>query len=449
MCLLAKCDDAGNANRLIMRTRKNTSCLLVAFASVCACLLLAMSRAQNAQAARFSSAAQLLMSAATSLSPLSTQQQQQQQRNSAAAAATATNSIENYAPRLDEDEDETLLMDDLMDDGLDTAALCGLRNEPSSSGDHLYIVSGDEVDDDLKWPWAVAIFELDPLSEYQTHICGGSLISDSFVMTAAHCVHQSRFDLLGPSQLIVKVANARLDAYDEHHFIEEVFVHPDYIVDRKAADIALLKISSPSLPKRARPICLPSYSAAKRFDFTDNYVTVIGWGYTGPRTGTVSAQTHDTTLDEQLMRGDASRYSTALREAQLRVTNTDECKRNYSKIPDIDWLKIDQRFMCAMDPEGKRDTCQGDSGGPLMWTAADQPRSTHSTSSELQHQQHEQRYYQLGVVSFGQGCADTRWAGVYTRVSHYMPWISRVVKQSKRHQQRRRGRRRARSVHAI
>jgi len=320
----------------------------------------------------------------------------------------------------------------------------------SGSGKSLfYIVGGDQVEDEHFWPWSVAIFELDPLNGQKGFICSGSLISEHFVLTAAHCIQQSRFDILRPEEIFLKIASIRLDDLRADFYqVERIHLHPDYTVDRKTNDIALLRLrSGQRLPERARPICLPS-NVANRVDFTDQQVTIIGWGKTsvvqgheptrlidiiassaagktsGKNSGETSSKTSgrtfgvekvgDTREEQQADNSMEEPTNETLLQAQVRVTNTEQCNKNYSKL-EIDWLNIDEHFICASDPQGKRDACQGDSGGPLMWNTQ---QHYHAAS---------EKWYQLGLVSFGYGCANSQYPGVYTRISYYMPWILRIV----------------------
>lgn len=325
-----------------------------------------------------------------------------------------------------------LPMDELIESRLDTSLLCGTRyssglsqfyHPDSQRNNLLYIVGGDEVEDDQFWPWSVAIYELDPLNGQRGFICSGSLISDRFILTAAHCIQQSRFDTLGADEVFLKIASTRLDD-DRARFytVEKVFVHPDYSVDRKANDIALLKLEfGQRLPSRARPICLPS-QVANRVDFTDQPVTIIGWGKQDAQDGNEPTRLIDVVepeveLNKRVVdRNGLGEANETLLQAEVRVTNLDSCNRSYSRL-DISWLNIDEHFICAGDPHGKRDACQGDSGGPLMWN--NQHGSLDQVSSE--------KWYQLGLVSFGHGCANSEYPGVYTRISYYMPWILRIV----------------------
>lgn len=352
----------------------------------------------------------------------------------------------------------------------------------------LYIVGGDQVDDLQFWPWSVAIYELDPLNGQRAFICSGSLISDKFILTAAHCIQQSRFDILTPDEISLKIASIRLDDERNHFYqVEKIFVHPEYTVTRKTNDIALLKLKpGQRLPPRARPICLPSH-VANRVDFTDQQVTIIGWGKTSAMQGNEpsrlidlvsnggsSSKKKEPTIDEiyhqsssvhgnknynnivnssdksyenidgeheivddrQTSATDASQTNDTLLQAEVRVTSTDQCNKNYSKL-EISWLNIDEHFLCASDPQGKRDACQGDSGGPLMWNNNQINGLFSGSNNDLDSTNNiegqQEKWYQLGLVSFGYGCANQQYPGVYTRISYYMPWILKIVKAGRHH----------------
>lgn len=348
--------------------------------------------------------------------------------------------------------------DDLIEGRIDTSQPCGLRHQNDQSfrdqmapnGNLYYIVGGDEVEDDQFWPWSTAIYELDPLNGHKEFICSGSLISDHFVLTAAHCIHQSRFDILQPNEIFLKIASVRLDDDQSlFHRVEKVHLHPNYTVGRKANDIALLRISRKQrLPNRARPICLPS-QVANRIDFTDQLVTIIGWGQTSAQSGDEPTRLIDLNESDDVDYVSSNAFgigkslvNETLLQAQVRVTSTDQCNRNYSRL-EISWLNIDEHFLCASDPDGRRDACQGDSGGPLMWSRQQQQRDnlqmngsneldyieplTEQVSSKEQSYRGSEKWYQLGLVSFGHGCANSQFPGVYTRISYYMPWILKTI----------------------
>lgn len=310
---------------------------------------------------------------------------------------------------------------------------CGLRGHASSrpgeqGGDEpldlLYIVGGDQVEEGESWPWSVAIYELDPLNGRKSFICSGSLVSERFVLTAAHCIQQSRFDILEPREVFLKIASVKLnDQLAPFYRVRAIHLHPDYTSDQKPNDIALLELAPDQrMPARATPICLPP-RVANRVDFTDQQVTIIGWGASYARDGTEPARLIDMGAADwwPALGGRSARLNDSLLQADVRVTSLEQCRRDYSRFR----LHIDEHFLCAGDPDGRRDACQGDSGGPLMWSAQQQAKRRLGAD-----QAEQQRWYQLGLVSFGRGCANSKFPGVYTRISFYMPWIMSTIGQS-------------------
>ena len=207
--------------------------------------------------------------------------------------------------------------------------------------------------------------------------CGGTFIAPRIVMTAAHCVEDS-FKKIKVSAGILR---------NEDHTtaplipVEAVFVHPDYDSDNLQNDIAILHLASYdplTLPISIEPLPLnidPEFPSS----VSGTKVTVTGWG--------------NTSSFGKLFDG-------PLRTADLDVISVDQC----SLAPGYD--DVGESQICAGDLiKGGIDACNGDSGGPLV--AKDS-----SGAPTL-----------VGIVSWGEGCAQAGKPGVYTRVSHFKPWI--------------------------
>ncbi len=153
----------------------------------------------------------------------------------------------------------------------------------------------------------------------------------------------------------------------------------------QADDIALIRLSSPLPAARSETVQLQSQQLEANFGFPGACSVVTGWG---------SVETRG------LNRGgsDARALPDRLRAVDLPIIDNATCAESYGG-------RITAGQVCAGYEQGTMDSCQGDSGGPLVvrggptgWT-------------------------QIGVVSYGRGCARPGAYGVYTRVSHYIDWI--------------------------
>ncbi|XP_062702305.1 trypsin-1 isoform X1 [Aedes albopictus] len=208
--------------------------------------------------------------------------------------------------------------------------------------------------------------------------CGGTLITDRHVMTAAHCVHG-----FSRTRMSVTLLDHDQSMLNETETItakvERIYKHPKYSPLNYDNDIAVLRLDTVlQMTDKLRPVCQPTSGEL----YTGYNGIVTGWGTTSSG-GSVSP---------------------TLQEVTVPIMSNEDCK-NTSYSGD----QITDNMMCAGYPEGMKDSCQGDSGGPL-----------HVISKEME----SENIHQIaGVVSWGQGCAKPDYPGVYSRVNRYEDFI--------------------------
>ncbi|KAL0127867.1 hypothetical protein PUN28_003247 [Cardiocondyla obscurior] len=252
----------------------------------------------------------------------------------------------------------------------DVNSQCGAKN---GNQDQERIVGGKNADPG-EWPWIAALFNAG------RQFCGGSLIDDTHVLTAAHCVaNMNSWDV---ARLTVRLGDYNIKTNTEIRHIERrvkrVVRHRGFNSRTLYNDVALLTLSEPvEFTEQIRPICLPSGSQL----YSGKTATVIGWGSlreSGPQPA-------------------------ILQEVSIPVWSNSECKFKYGAAAPGG---IVDSFLCA--GRAAKDSCSGDSGGPLMVN--------------------DGRWTQVGIVSWGIGCGKGQYPGVYTRVTHFLPWIYKNLK---------------------
>ncbi|XP_055331258.1 transmembrane protease serine 11D-like [Paramacrobiotus metropolitanus] len=259
------------------------------------------------------------------------------------------------------------------------------------------IVGGQEATPH-SWPWQVAF-----LTSSGSQFCGGSVISNRWVMTAAHCCAGR-----SPSNSKVLLGGHRYSNPEEGskvHALRRIVMHPTY-GSRPATryDFCLLELEEPAQFSRTIvPVCLPT--AADGAPGSKCYVT--GWGNTGKRTalGFGEYLRLIEAADAGKLPKDVAnmlRGTSVIHQVDVNISEQSYCNTQYGGV-------IDDSMVCAAAP-GK-DTCQGDSGGPLVCDRADgQPG-----------------FVLVGVTSWGRGCAQAGYPGVYGRTAHVLDWITETM----------------------
>ncbi|TQV89497.1 trypsin-like serine protease [Aliikangiella coralliicola] len=253
------------------------------------------------------------------------------------------------------------------------------------------IIGGDETEIG-EYPFMISVGVMSPLGF--RHFCGGTLITDRWVATAAHCSVGAN-----PAQLaVVAGTNNVQDGSGELLSVKEVYVHPDYAAFPSEPgapfgtvagyDIALWELSEPVDLRKSglQSIAMLSPENAELAK-VDTLATAVGWG-----TSNLS--------------------SNLLQDVHLPVYDDQSCHDVYFNAVNF------ETQICGGTPEGGIDACQGDSGGPLL------VRDFKSKKWSL-----------AGITSYGNGCALPGNPGVWARVSELSDWAKSVaVEPSRVHQ---------------
>jgi hypothetical protein len=235
-----------------------------------------------------------------------------------------------------------------------------------------------------QYPWQVALVDSSTNNLLNGQFCGGSVISNQWILTAAHCVTYSNGTAISPSfvDIVAGVHNLAAPAVGyQRRNITNIIVHPSYNPVTDDYDAALLRVASPLTlggSGATAVAAIPLVSDAIG-DLVGVNATITGWG-----------RTESTPM-----------FPAELQEVTVPVVSNVTCNTSYSGV-------ITSNMLCAGLDLGGKDSCQGDSGGPLVVDVGGQ--------------------WQLaGIVSWGIGCADPNYYGVYTRVSNIVSWVNSSI----------------------
>uniref|UniRef100_H2ZTM2 Serine protease 12 n=1 Tax=Latimeria chalumnae TaxID=7897 RepID=H2ZTM2_LATCH len=232
------------------------------------------------------------------------------------------------------------------------------------------------------WPWQVSL-RLKTVNKDSRLLCGATIVSSCWVITAAHCFKRFGMDVRYYVLRIGDYHTAVEDQYEREIPVEKIVLHKNYRPNSNDNDIALVRLRGRdghciTFNHHVLPVCLPKRKERARINRQACFIT--GWGDTGKS------------------------YSRTLLQGAVPLLPKEVCQARYKE-------KFTNRMICAGNlSEHKRvDSCQGDSGGPLMC------------------QKSNGHWVILGVTSWGYGCGRKDSPGVYTKVARFLSWIEKVT----------------------
>ncbi|MFT4994801.1 MAG: secreted trypsin-like serine protease [Paraglaciecola sp.] len=221
----------------------------------------------------------------------------------------------------------------------------------------------------------------------QDSSCGATFLGDKWVLTAAHCVDSPNSNLFKMNVGEYDLSDGAENAIE----IANIYIHPRYDADAIDHDIAIVElVSSVNVPG----VNIADPALTDQLAIENATATVAGWG---GRLGYAPGE------------GPTDDFPDILHQVDLQLSTNEECRAEFGdrlgRAPqDVGLTDV---MICAGVAQGGKSSCQGDSGGPLIV----------NTGTGVQ---------QVGIVSWGIGCAQAGLPGVFTRVSEFKDWLSTI-----------------------
>ncbi|XP_053311200.1 coagulation factor X [Spea bombifrons] len=221
-------------------------------------------------------------------------------------------------------------------------------------------------------PWQAVL-----LNEENEAFCGGTVLSPQFILTAAHCMNQTRYFKVVVGELNLN----KIEGTESTHKVDKYISHPKFVRLTYDYDIAVIKLKEAiNFTDYIIPACIPDPDFAEQVLMNEPMAMVSGFGRIHER---------------------------GVQATKLQMLNIPYIKRQLCK--ESSKFAITENMFCAGYDKEVKDACQGDSGGPHVTPFKD-------------------TFFVTGIVSWGEGCAQEGKYGVYTKVSHLYKWLRGVLR---------------------
>ena len=287
-------------------------------------------------------------------------------------------------------------------------------------------VIGGEVAANGAWPWQVALMIGGQPTTPDAQFCGGTMVLDTWVLTAAHCIYMPDGEggnfQLQPGQFDILVGtNTLTPGSGDRVPVAGVFRHPEYDTRLFDSDIALVKLArAPQVPYQT--INVPDESFGEVLDQQGIPTIVTGWGLVNGAKRTeammqaeIQVLSRDTCNNAMMTARAEAAAPRVVEAASIFALDQAQTEEVWNELLSRAPLPLSPNMICSGTFEGGKTSCQGDSGGPLVVPLDDGS------------------YIQAGVVSWGlvgsgsTTCAEDAFFSAYTKTSRFVPWLNQII----------------------